>query len=155
MSTQSGPHRLRTSDAEREQIAHILRAAMAEGRLTMQEGEDRLATAYAATFRDELLPLTADLPHGGRAALAQTPEAKAFARGMLRRHGTFVAIVAAALVGLWALSPTHFFWPMIPLLFLTLGLLRHARWHRRGYWRGGRPDARQSWQPGRPPWARS
>jgi hypothetical protein len=155
MSTHSGPHRLRTSDSEREQIAHILRAAMAEGRLTLQEGEERLATAYAATYRDELWPLTADLPDGGRAALADTAEAKAFARGMLRRHGALVAVVAVALVGLWALSPAHFFWPAIPLAFLALGLLRHARWSRRGYSRGGWRDPRHGWHPGRPPWART
>ncbi|HEU4425077.1 MAG TPA: DUF1707 domain-containing protein, partial [Pilimelia sp.] len=56
--THSGSHRLRASDAEREQIATILRAAMTEGRLNLQEGEERLAAAYAATYRDELGPLT-------------------------------------------------------------------------------------------------
>ncbi|HEU4423487.1 MAG TPA: DUF1707 domain-containing protein, partial [Pilimelia sp.] len=125
------------SDAEREQIATILRAAMTEGRLNLQEGEERLAAAYAATYRDELGPLTADLPDGGRRALYETPEAKASARRLLRRHGTFVAVVAAALVGLWALSGAHFFWPIIPLAFLAIGFAKHRRYHRRGYWRGG------------------
>ena len=36
-ATWSGPHRLRTSDSEREQVAEILRAAMTEGRLTLEE----------------------------------------------------------------------------------------------------------------------
>ena len=74
--TSAGPARLRTSDAEREQIAEILRAAMTEGRLDLTEGEERLAAAYAAKFRDELAPLTADLPDGGRQALARTPQAR-------------------------------------------------------------------------------
>ena len=64
-ATFSGPHRMRTSDAEREQVATILRAAMSEGRLTLEEGEERLTAVYAAKFRDELGPLTADLPGGG------------------------------------------------------------------------------------------
>jgi Domain of unknown function (DUF1707) len=122
--------RLRASDSEREEIATILRAAMTEGRLTLEEGEERLAKVYAAKFRDELRPLTADLPNGGREALADTPEAKAYAKSLLRRHGTFIFVVAAALTGLWLLSGAHFFWPAIPLAFLAIGFVRHARWRR-------------------------
>ncbi|GAA4683262.1 hypothetical protein Prum_066590 [Phytohabitans rumicis] len=121
-------------------MAHILRAAMTEGRLDLTEGEQRLAAAYAATFRDELAPLAADLPDGGRRALAETPEARAFARRLMRRHVGGVAFVAVILVGLWALSGAHFFWPVIPLAFLFFGVARHAAWHRhyahRRMWHG-------------------
>ncbi|WP_433303051.1 DUF1707 SHOCT-like domain-containing protein [Actinoplanes sp. CA-030573] len=123
-----GPARLRTSDQEREQIAEILRAAMAEGRLTLAEGEERLATAYASKYRDELGPLTADLPDGGRRALAETPQARLATRRSLRRHTSFVISAALILTGLWVLSGAHFFWPAIPLVFLVMGLVRHARW---------------------------
>ncbi|AGL15818.1 DUF1707 domain-containing protein [Actinoplanes sp. N902-109] len=132
-ATWSGPHRLRTSDNEREQVATILRAAMAEGRLTLEEGEERLAGAYAATFRDELTPLTADLPHGGRQALRETPQARAATRREVRRHVSFVAVFAAFLTGLWLLSGAHFFWPAIPLTFLVIGLVRHIRYGRTGH----------------------
>lgn len=54
--------RVRTSDAERERIAQTLRAAVGEGRLTLEEGDERLATLYATKYRDELAPLIADLP---------------------------------------------------------------------------------------------
>jgi Domain of unknown function (DUF1707) len=124
-------NRLRTSDSEREQVATILRAAMAEGRLTLDEGEERLAAAYAAKFRDELAPLTADLPDGGRRALAETPEARAETRRYARRHAGFVAVAAIVLVALWALSAAHFFWPAIPLVFLFAGLTRRARYRAR------------------------
>jgi hypothetical protein len=127
-ATWSGPNRLRTSDTEREQIAELLRAAMAEGRLTLEEGEERLGKAYAATFRDELAPLTADLPDNGRRALAETPQARAATRRSVRRHASFVAIAAGVLIGLWMLSGAHFFWPAIPLVFLVIGLMRHARY---------------------------
>jgi hypothetical protein len=127
-ATRSGPNRLRTSDQEREQIAEILRAAMTEGRLNLEEGEERLGLVYAAKFRDELAPLTADLPGNGRPALAETPQARAATRRGVRRHASFVLVLAVALTGLWLLSGAHFFWPLIPLAFLVMGLFRHARY---------------------------
>ncbi len=54
--------RVRTSDAERERIAETLRNAVAEGRLTLEEGDERLAALYATKFRDELGGLINDLP---------------------------------------------------------------------------------------------
>jgi hypothetical protein len=130
-STWSGPAaRLRTSDTEREEIAEILRAAMAEGRLSLDEGEERLTTTYAAKYRDELAVLTQDLPHGGRQALARTPQRRAATRRSVQRHASFVMIIAGLLVGLWVLSGAQFFWPVIPLFFLVTGLVRHARWGR-------------------------
>jgi hypothetical protein len=146
----TGATRMRTSDQEREQIAEILRAAMTEGRLNLEEGEERLAAAYAAKYRDELGPLTADLPDGGRRALAETPQARLATRRGLRRHASFVVMTAIVLTGLWAISGAHFFWPAIPLIFLFMGLVRHARWrhweprysyaHRVAPWNG--PDHR-------------
>lgn len=124
--------RLRTSDTEREEIAEILRAAMAEGRLDLDEGEERLAAAYAAKFGDELTVLTADLPHGGRRALARTPGARAATRRWLFRHASFILIAAGVLTGLWMLSGAAFFWPAIPLTFLVIGFGKHLRY---GRWR--------------------
>lgn len=139
-ATWSGPNRLRTSDKEREQIAEILRAAMTEGRLNLEEGEERLAAVYAAKYRDELAPLTADLPGNGRAALAETPEARTATRRAMRRHFGGVAVFAAILVGLFLLSGAHFFWPIFPLMFLLFALggrRRRARYyhhyHHQGY----------------------
>lgn len=127
-----GEARVRASDAEREQVAAIIRAAVSEGRLTLQEGDDRLVRAYAATHRDELTRLTGDLPGRGWPGLAGTPEALAAVRRRLRTHGFVVAAVAALLVGLWLLSGAHFFWPLLPLALLFFGLFRHARFARRG-----------------------
>ncbi|GAB1646216.1 DUF1707 domain-containing protein [Krasilnikovia sp. MM14-A1259] len=127
-TTWSGPNRLRTSDSEREQVATILRAAMGEGRLNLAEGEERLAAAYAATYRDELTRLTADLPGGGRPDLQETPQARTATRRGVRRHAGGVVVVAVVLVGLWALSGAHVFWPAIPLAFLFIGVVRHARY---------------------------
>jgi Domain of unknown function (DUF1707)/Cell wall-active antibiotics response 4TMS YvqF len=52
----------RASDAEREATVARLREAAAEGRLTVEELDERIDAAYAASTRAELEPLTADLP---------------------------------------------------------------------------------------------
>jgi Domain of unknown function (DUF1707)/Cell wall-active antibiotics response 4TMS YvqF len=52
---------LRASDAERERTADQLRRAAGEGRLTMEELEERLHAAYAARTHRELDGLTADI----------------------------------------------------------------------------------------------
>jgi hypothetical protein len=52
---------LRASDAERERTADVLRQAAAEGRLEVDELEERLHTAYAARTHKELERLTADV----------------------------------------------------------------------------------------------
>jgi hypothetical protein len=85
---------------------------------------------YAAKFRDELAPLTADLPDNGRRALAETPQARAATRRDVRRHAGIVMLIAVVLTGIWALSGAHFFWPAIPLIFLVMGVARHARYGR-------------------------
>ncbi len=149
MTTSEGSGRIRTSDAEREQVAAILRAAVSEGRLSLEEGDDRLARVYQAKYRDELAPLTRDLPQDGWEALRRTPEALAMVRRRLRRHGAFTLVVAGALVGLWVLSGAHFFWPALPLIFLGFAFFRHVRFARYG---GPWGYGRGPWGPGHGPW---
>jgi hypothetical protein len=57
-----GEPAVRASDAEREQAAEILRAGYAEGRLSRDELDGRLAAAYAAKTRADLSEVTSDLP---------------------------------------------------------------------------------------------
>ncbi|MCG7528200.1 DUF1707 domain-containing protein [Streptomyces sp. OfavH-34-F] len=59
---------MRASDAERERVAEILREALAEGRLEMEEFEQRLDGAYKARTHGELEPLVRDLPAVGTPA---------------------------------------------------------------------------------------
>ncbi|WP_330458077.1 DUF1707 domain-containing protein [Streptomyces sp. NBC_00820] len=61
---------LRASDADRERVAEVLRDAVAEGRLDMEEFEERLEAAYKARTYGELAPLTRDLPAAGVSAPA-------------------------------------------------------------------------------------
>lgn len=53
---------LRASDGERERIAEQLCDAAAEGRIAMEEFEERLDAACRARTHGELEPLVRDLP---------------------------------------------------------------------------------------------
>jgi hypothetical protein len=56
---------MRASDSERERVAERLRDAVAEGRLDMEEFEQRLDAAYKARTHGDLEPLVSDLPAAG------------------------------------------------------------------------------------------
>ena len=58
----NGDPRLRASDADRERIVEQLRQHTADGRLTMEEFEQRMSAAYAAKTYGDLAELTRDLP---------------------------------------------------------------------------------------------
>lgn len=53
---------LRASDADRERVAKVLHDAMSEGRLDVNELDERLQSVYQAKTLGDLVPLTADLP---------------------------------------------------------------------------------------------
>jgi hypothetical protein len=61
---------MRASDADREAVVRTLLDALARGLLTLDEGDERVAAAYAARYQDELPRLTADLPPAPAAAPA-------------------------------------------------------------------------------------
>jgi hypothetical protein len=58
----SDPSQLRISDSERHQVAEILREAAGEGRLDLDELDERLEATYAARTYADLVPITLDLP---------------------------------------------------------------------------------------------
>ncbi|WP_433724788.1 DUF1707 SHOCT-like domain-containing protein [Actinoplanes sp. CA-051413] len=66
------PHRdaetLRAADADRHKIADQLKTALDEGRLSLDEYDDRVRQAYAARTYAELLIIVADLPRPGVSA---------------------------------------------------------------------------------------
>ena len=63
---------LRISDDERHAVAEILREAAGEGRLDLEELDERLAAAYAARTYADLVPLTRDLPSASTPAPRRT-----------------------------------------------------------------------------------
>jgi hypothetical protein len=56
------PGRLRISDDDRNTVAEVLRKAAGEGRIDLEELDERLEAAYRAKTYGELVPITADLP---------------------------------------------------------------------------------------------
>jgi hypothetical protein len=64
---------LRASDADRDRVVELLRAAVADGRLDPVEFDERLDAALAARTVDVLAPLTADLIAAPGSVGALTP----------------------------------------------------------------------------------
>jgi Domain of unknown function (DUF1707) len=91
------PPALRASDADRDRVIELLRAAVADGRLDQAEFDERLDATLAARTIDALAPITADLiaAPGSRGALplplplAGTPAEPATELITIKeRHGT-------------------------------------------------------------------
>lgn len=104
------PRELRASNADRERVAKILHTAMAEGRLTVSELEERLDSVYAAKTFGELVPLTADLPVNHADLPAQPMPAVAQTSPRLGGRGTSNSAIAimsgAERKGPWTVPPT-------------------------------------------------
>jgi hypothetical protein len=62
--TPPGPGQLRSSHADRERAADVLKAAFAEGRLDQDEYNERIGQVHASRTYADLAALTADLPVG-------------------------------------------------------------------------------------------
>lgn len=72
------PEHIRASDADRDQVAERLREALAEGRLTPTEHEERLDTLYKAKTIGELSPITEDLPGSSAPGFRSSSQRSAF-----------------------------------------------------------------------------
>lgn len=133
------PSGIRASDAERDEIARTIQQATADGRLTVEEADDRLAQVFAAKYRDELPALVADLPRtepdrpgsAGNSSTANTGgRASRLPTGRvpfpLAVHAVIVVLWSALLVTRWAASDGGYFWPAFPIFWLTVSLLVHA-----------------------------
>jgi hypothetical protein len=106
---------LRASDADRDQVIDLLRAAIADGRLDPAEFDERVDAALAARTIDALAPLTADLtaaPGSGSAlmpTLAGSPAEPAAElltirekHGLVRRDGRWTLPHRLALRTAWS-----------------------------------------------------
>lgn len=71
------PEHIRASDADRDRTAERLREALAEGRLSPDELDERLDLVYRARFVGELAPIVRDLPASGTAGQAAAPSGAA------------------------------------------------------------------------------
>jgi Domain of unknown function (DUF1707)/Cell wall-active antibiotics response 4TMS YvqF len=64
---------MRISDAERDSVAAILRDAAGEGRLDLEELDERLNAVYAAKTYGDLEPITRDLPSASSSPTPVSP----------------------------------------------------------------------------------
>jgi len=115
----TSPTRLRASDADRERVAARIQQASSEGRLTLDETEQRLGDVYAAKYVDELAEFLSDLP------TEQPPREPRFPPP-LRLHAALVVLLSALLIGRWIASGADFFWPVVPMFWLGVSLVVHA-----------------------------
>lgn len=106
---------LRASDADRDRVIGLLRAAVADGRLDPAEFDERLGAALAARTIDALAPLTADLiATPGRGGALTLPAAGTAAQsaaelvtikerhGLVRRDGRWTLPHRLALRTAWS-----------------------------------------------------
>jgi len=111
----------RASDADRDHVAQTVHEAMALGMLTISEAEERLTAVYAARFRYELGPITADLPIG-QPRSAGTRPAGLLAR-LLQALGHLLAVTAPMRAATRAVVSRH---RVLAAVLVLLGVMSFA-----------------------------
>ena len=101
------PAQLRISDADRHRVAELLREAAGEGRLEIDELDQRLEAAYAAKTYADLVPITADLPtHPATGTPVPVPTPSNLPATVT--HDSSLAIMGETKrVGQWLVPPVH------------------------------------------------
>jgi uncharacterized membrane protein YccC len=123
------PGELRVSDQDREQVASEIREHFAQGRLSSDELDERLALAYSARTQADLDALRRDLPKLPMTR-AQSRAEVAERRAELSRHlvqQTGYALVPFAVCTLiWLASGmSGGFWPVWVLVVAAIPLMRN------------------------------
>lgn len=108
---------LRVSDAERESVISDLRHQAGEGRLTVEELEQRIDAAQAATTGRDLSALTKDLPRLHRRRDTH--------RGFAEHLRTYLWVMAL-LAGIWLVTGMGSFWPVWPAAGWGIAVASHA-----------------------------
>jgi hypothetical protein len=131
--------RIRASDADRDKVVDILRAAYGEGRLSLEEFDERTTAAYAAKTWSALRELTADLPAGvgmagpGLPAAGIPPGPPGFGPGEPRpadRRFFPVPLVPIALLAFLALGGhAVILVPIIVIVFVWLRMIGRHHHH--------------------------
>ncbi len=91
--------RIRASDADREQVIEMLKAAFVQGRLTKDELDLRVGQTFVSRTYAELAALTADIPVGSALVPRQPKAASVPARQPQRspnKKATTLALAAVA-----------------------------------------------------------
>jgi hypothetical protein len=116
--------RMRAGDKDRQRVVEQLGKHFGEGRLTVEEFDERVVRAHASVHLDELPALTADLPGDPQPHRRPTRARMPLPSGVLLLLLAVLlawSVVAAVITGA----------PPIFALFLLFLFLRHRRWSRR------------------------
>jgi hypothetical protein len=95
------------SDPERDEAAGRVSQAIAEGRLSMEEGLERIEAVLRCRHRHEIARLVADLPVRAAVPTGGSPAVAPLRRGLLAIAAALVvaALLVQVMVGLWVLWP--------------------------------------------------
>ena len=130
---QPGHASMRASDADREVVRAVLAGAYADGRLTREEYDDRLDTLYGSRTLGEMPALVVDLVPPDSPSMAPAPLLSADLRTRGARkwrrdvEESFAAFLVPSVICtvIWiAFTRGAFFWPVFPMLFLGLNLVK-------------------------------
>ncbi len=100
------PSRLRISDADRHKVAELLRDAAGEGRIDLEELDERLEATYAAKTYADLVPITIDLPaHPGEQTPVPVRETLPATAGTF--DTSFAIMGGVSRKGAWLVPPRH------------------------------------------------
>lgn len=95
----------RISDEERQQVAEVLRQAAVDGRIGIDELDERLAATFAARTYADIVPLTADLP---TASMGSLPVPRSGARVAGPAHDSSFAMMSTTRRrGPWRVGTQH------------------------------------------------
>ena len=115
--------RMRAGDKDRQRTVELLGKHFGEGRLTVEEFDERIITANAAVYLDQLPALTADLP-----TEQPPPRQRPARRATVPPFFVLLLVVFLA----WSLTAAVVYGaPPIFALILLFLFLRHRRWSRR------------------------
>jgi hypothetical protein len=121
------PSQIRVADSDREQMVDELREHALAGRLTAEELEDRVGSAYRATTRADLDVLRSDLPVSSTSVARALAKRKSQLRRRLLQEAGGGLAVSAVCVGIWLASgPSGGFWPGWVIGFVMLPVLRDS-----------------------------
>jgi hypothetical protein len=113
---------MRASDQDREEVVDLLRGAVGNGRLTMDEYVDRMWLAYQAVTYGDLVLLHADLPAAGLASRPETAAATAAPRsGLAGAFGGLPAVLKVLwTIWLTAVSVNVVVWALVSVTSVHL-----------------------------------
>jgi hypothetical protein len=111
--------RMRAGDKDRQRVVEQLGKHFGEGRLTVEEFDDRIVRAHGSVYLDELPALTADLPRDPEPPHRPT-------RSSRRVPGLLVLLVVMLLA--WSMVAAVVYGvPPLFGLFILFVFLRHMR----------------------------